>query len=85
MSLTMIHFFAEGSGYCIKNGDDQWYLYSLHSQKISNYGNSFTKLCSEPDQTLEILMSELDPKVMDNFKKGRFFKAKEVTKVGRFS
>lgn len=76
------HFInTEGMGYCIDNGDDRWYLYSLHSEGICN--NDFSKDASvdEPDQTIEILMSDLDEKVMNNFRKDKFFTAAEVTKV----
>ncbi|XP_065208129.1 S-adenosylmethionine decarboxylase proenzyme isoform X2 [Planococcus citri] len=73
-------FKSKGIGYCIDNGDDRWYLYSLHAEEI--YNNNFSDEASvdEPDQTIEILMSDLDEKVMNNFRKDKFFTAAEVTK-----
>ncbi|XKL64691.1 hypothetical protein PGB90_004777 [Kerria lacca] len=72
--------FKNGKGYCIENENDRWYLYFLHSTNISDFQSKFDGVSVEPDQTIEILMSDLDLKLMDNFKKGRFFKANEVTK-----
>jgi hypothetical protein len=35
----------------------------------------------EPDQTIEILMTELDPKVMETFTKAKFKSGREATAV----
>lgn len=68
-----------GIGYCMDNGDDRWYLYTLHSKEISNFNRN--EPIEEPDQTIEILMSDLDEKTMNNFRKDKFFTAAEATKV----
>lgn len=82
---VLIGFFVnfvgtDGIGYCVDNGDDRWYLYTLHSEGISNFDSSSVD-DEEADQTIEILMSDLDEKVMNNFRKEKFFAASEVTKV----
>ena len=43
-----------------------------------------TRVISQPDQTLEILMSELDPAVMDQFYMKDGVTAKDVTRVSIF-
>lgn len=78
-------YFAEGTGHCMDNGNDCWYLYSLKAVDLKECENGLVQMVDEPDQTIEILMSDLDPKVMDNFRKDRFFNADEVTKVGLFA
>lgn len=69
---------------CIMNYDvifrnyrDCWYLYTL---------NPFDKIVSgrldeEPDQTIEILMTELDPSIMDIFTREKCANGREATKV----
>ena len=56
---------------------DCWYLYTL---------NPFDKIVSgrldeEPDQTIEILMTELDPSIMDIFTREKCANGREATKV----
>lgn len=53
------------------------YLYTLDFPE--------SRVISQPDQTLEILMSELDPGVMDQFYMKDGVTAKDVTRVGGFS
>ena len=79
-AFSLSSFRSGGKGYCIKSGEDIWHLYSLQSDGL-NGENKFVRSTAEPDQTIEILMSDLDPEVMDNFRKERFFKAEDVTKV----
>ena len=56
---------------------DCWYLYTL---------NPFDKIVSgrldeEPDQTIEILMTDLDPSIMDIFTREKCANGREATKV----
>ncbi|XP_072356129.1 S-adenosylmethionine decarboxylase proenzyme isoform X3 [Scyliorhinus torazame] len=52
--------FPNGAAYCMgRMNSDCWYLYTLDVPEDSGI--------KQPDQTLEILMSELDPAVMDQF------------------
>ena len=70
--------FPNGAAYCMgRMNSDCWYLYTLdfpESRKIN-----------QPDQTLEILMSELDPAVMDQFYMKDGVTAKDVTRVSIFN
>ncbi|KAK9507584.1 hypothetical protein O3M35_007409 [Rhynocoris fuscipes] len=72
--------FEDGIGYCMgdPNGDC-WYLYTLQGSNRNAKCNN-EKEC-EGDQTLEILMTELDPEVMNIFTKKYSASAGEVTKV----
>ncbi|NXP68495.1 DCAM decarboxylase, partial [Chloropsis cyanopogon] len=50
----------DGAAYCMgRMNSDCWYLYTLDFPE--------SRISNQPDQTLEILMSELDPVVMDQF------------------
>ncbi|XP_078375169.1 S-adenosylmethionine decarboxylase proenzyme-like isoform X2 [Oculina patagonica] len=64
--------FPDGAGYALGrlNGPDTWYLYTLHN---------ILPGVTEPDQTLEILMLDLDREIMDKFYKTAFSDADEVT------
>lgn len=66
--------FPDGAGYALgrMNGPDTWYLYTLDNTLPG---------VSEPDQTLEILMLDLDREVMNKFYKSTYSDAEEVTKV----
>lgn len=55
--------------------DDSWYLYSLHPVKC------FGKERQNPDQTLEILMTQLDPNVMQIFTKEQSANSTQATQV----
>jgi len=53
--------FAHGSAYCMGTiNRDCWYLYTLNPPDRYVTG----AFDAEPDQTIEILMTELDPEVM---------------------
>ncbi|XP_033230648.1 S-adenosylmethionine decarboxylase proenzyme isoform X2 [Belonocnema kinseyi] len=66
-------FFPDGEAYCLGSADtDCWYLYTLNREKLS-------KEDREPDQTLEILMSHLDPDVMSIFTREVCSSAAEAT------
>lgn len=68
--------FSDGSSYCLGDEDSEcWYLYTLHPSTVPRPG------IPNPDQTLEILMSDLDPKVMSIFTKANSSSACEATKV----
>jgi len=69
--------FPNGAAYCMgRMNSDCWYLYTLDFPE--------TRVISQPDQTLEILMSELDPAVMDQFYMKDGVTAKDVTRVSGF-
>jgi len=55
--------------------DDCWYLYALHPVEC------FGKEKQNPDQTLEILMTNLDPDVMQIFTKEQSANASQATQV----
>jgi len=54
---------------------DCWYLYTLHPSE------HFGKEKSNPDQTLEILMTQLDPSVMQIFTRESSSSADQATQV----
>ncbi|XP_059057724.1 S-adenosylmethionine decarboxylase proenzyme [Achroia grisella] len=67
-------FFGDGRAYIMGPEKDCWYLYTLLplegtvdalEKEQREVGNGCDM--SEPDQTIEILMSDLDPEVMDIF------------------
>ena len=70
--------FADGAAYCLGTiNQDCWYLYTL---------NPLNKIMSgrfdvEPDQTIEILMTDLDPHIMEMFSQKRCRNGQEATKV----
>ncbi|XP_034189967.1 S-adenosylmethionine decarboxylase isoform X1 [Osmia lignaria lignaria] len=66
-------FFPDGEAYCLGSVDsDCWYLYTLNREKSVDEP-------SEPDQTLEILMTHLDPEVMALFTREVCSSADEAT------
>ncbi|KOX68063.1 S-adenosylmethionine decarboxylase proenzyme [Melipona quadrifasciata] len=66
-------FFSGGEAYCLGSVDsDCWYLYTLNKEKPVDEP-------SEPDQTLEILMTHLDPEVMALFTRDVCSSADEAT------
>ena len=56
---------------------DCWYLYTLNP--LDKYLSGDVDV--EPDQTIEILMQDLDPKVMEKFSKKNVANGKEATMV----
>uniref|UniRef100_A0A2K6QPX3 adenosylmethionine decarboxylase n=1 Tax=Rhinopithecus roxellana TaxID=61622 RepID=A0A2K6QPX3_RHIRO len=65
--------FPNGTAYCMERMNSVcWYLHTL------NFPESW--VISQPDQISEILMSELDPAVMDHFYMKDGVTAKEVTR-----
>lgn len=78
-----------GHAYCLGSPKrpDCWYLYTLNPiQDVNNnmdlgcHGNSQDE-DDIPDQTLEILMHDLDPKVMQLFTKAQSTSATDATEV----
>ncbi|XP_076395475.1 S-adenosylmethionine decarboxylase isoform X3 [Megachile rotundata] len=66
-------FFPDGEAYCLGSVDsDCWYLYTLNREKSVDE-------TPEPDQTLEILMTHLDPEVMALFTRDVCSSADEAT------
>ncbi|XP_054581209.1 S-adenosylmethionine decarboxylase proenzyme-like [Eptesicus fuscus] len=65
--------FPNGAAYCMgRMNSGCWYLYALDFPE--------SRVFSQPDQTLEILMSELDPAVMAQFHRKEGVTAKDVTR-----
>lgn len=58
---------------------DCWYLYTLNPVEGDNKKRH--RGIPEPDQTLEILMSDLDPEVMSIFMREESSSAAEATQV----
>jgi len=74
--------FKDGSAYCMGTmNKDCWYIYTLNPMDHYIHGRPIT----EDDQTLEILMSDLDEKKMDIFYKKNSKSAKEATKISGIS
>ncbi|KAK1132142.1 hypothetical protein K0M31_016273 [Melipona bicolor] len=72
IKLVAISFLG-GEAYCLGSVDsDCWYLYTLNKEKPVDEP-------SEPDQTLEILMTHLDPEVMALFTRDVCSSADEAT------
>lgn len=78
-------FFDNGRAYCLGSlNRDCWYLYTYNREggivapQYENVGNG---LSIEPDQTIEILMTDLDPDVMAIFTKEECKNATEATQV----
>ncbi|XP_003781639.1 S-adenosylmethionine decarboxylase proenzyme [Otolemur garnettii] len=73
-SINVLRVFnPNGAAYCMgRMNSDCWYLYTLDFPE--------SRVISQPDQTLEILMSELDPAVMDQFYMKDGVTAKDVTR-----
>ncbi|KAF2897335.1 hypothetical protein ILUMI_08830 [Ignelater luminosus] len=71
--------FPDGAAYCLGTmNKDCWYLYTLNPPRDSSINNTLTSL--DPDQTLEILMTDLDPDVMSIFTREECLTAGEATK-----
>ncbi|XP_059476410.1 S-adenosylmethionine decarboxylase proenzyme isoform X2 [Neocloeon triangulifer] len=69
-------FFKDGAAYCLGSVNrDCWYLYTLHPLHGPRRVGP-----AEPDQTLEILMSELDPDIMSIFTRDECSSAAEATR-----
>ena len=63
------------SAYCMGSlNSDCWYMYTMKDF-------SRPSITSEPDQTIEILMSELDTEIMDIFHQHTSASAKEAREV----
>lgn len=73
-------FFDDGRAYCLGSVNrDCWYLYTLSRGGGETQRRIKDLLPPEPDQTIEILMTELDPNIMSIFTKDECNKAKEAT------
>jgi len=65
-------YFGAGAAYCMGSlNSDCWYMYTMKDF-------SRPSITSEPDQTIEILMSELDTEIMDIFHQHTSTTAKEA-------
>lgn len=88
-------FFDDGRAYCLGSiNRDCWYLYTLSRRGVgealvkdlalNNNNNSMiieSLQVPDPDQTIEVLMTDLDPKIMALFTKENSSDAKEATQV----
>ncbi|XP_015190918.1 PREDICTED: S-adenosylmethionine decarboxylase proenzyme isoform X2 [Polistes dominula] len=77
--VTLLNtYFHDGEVYCLGStgNTDSWYLYTLNREKSLQ-----EKV--EPDQTLEILMTHLDPNVMAIFTRDVCSSAAEATQKSR--
>ncbi|CAH0400733.1 unnamed protein product [Chilo suppressalis] len=80
-------FFGEGRAYIMGPEKDCWYLYTLLPLEgtvdaLEKEQREVVDRCqSEPDQTIEILMSDLDPAVMDIFTRAASTDATQATKA----
>ncbi|XP_066992418.2 S-adenosylmethionine decarboxylase proenzyme [Anabrus simplex] len=71
-------FFEDGTAYCLgTENHDCWYLYTLNP--LNNSNKKHTMNIPEPDQTLEILMTDLDPAIMNLFTRDESSSAAEAT------
>jgi len=74
---TLDEYFKNGAGYCMgRLKQDRWYLYTLNPLP-----KHITLANNHPDQTLEILMSDLDPEVMSIFTTAASANGHEATKL----
>ena len=72
--------FPDGAAYCLGTVNrDCWYLYTLNPLEENNLKRH--NVNPEPDQTLEILMTDLDPEVMSIFTRDESSSAAEATQV----
>ncbi|XP_073961705.1 S-adenosylmethionine decarboxylase isoform X2 [Choristoneura fumiferana] len=79
-------FFGDGRAYIMGPEKDCWYLYTLLPLEgtvdaLEKEERQCSAAEAEPDQTLEILMSELDPEVMDIFTRQASVDARHATRV----
>lgn len=77
--------FIRGHAYCLGSPErlDCWYLYTLHPIEENNNASNLPSTNDDdiPDQTLEILMSDLDAKVMNQFTKAQSTSASDATQA----
>ncbi|XP_018576566.1 S-adenosylmethionine decarboxylase proenzyme isoform X2 [Anoplophora glabripennis] len=72
--------FPDGAAYCLGAvNKDCWYLYTLNPLPPRSRMLALSET-EEPDQTLEILMTDLDPEIMAIFTKEECLNATEATK-----
>lgn len=75
-------FFDDGRAYCLGSVNrDCWYMYSLcrGGGEMQRRIEDMNVQSTEPDQTIEILMTELDPQIMSIFTKEESANAKDAT------
>ncbi|XP_063244008.1 S-adenosylmethionine decarboxylase proenzyme isoform X2 [Bacillus rossius redtenbacheri] len=80
--LILNSIFQDGTAYCFGSKDqDCWYLYTLNPLAgDEEQQQKEEEEDEEADQTLEILMSELDPEVMSIFTRDESSSAAEATR-----
>jgi len=72
--------FKDGEGYCMGSvkSTDCWFIYTLNP--LDRYILKSPEFKEDPDQTIEILMSDLDPKIMSIFYKSNSVDGEDCTK-----
>jgi len=73
-------FKNKGKTYTVENKGDRWHLYTLSLSELNERPDLLKVKPEEPDQTIEILMTNLDTKTMNSFFKGVYQSGEEVTK-----
>ncbi|KAH8410677.1 hypothetical protein KR009_011754 [Drosophila setifemur] len=72
--------FPNGRSYCLGSMNlECWYLYTFSRSDIKIYPKEIIDSESDPDQTIEILMQDLDQETMGLFYKNKFARAHEAT------
>lgn len=83
-------FFDDGRAYCLGAVNrDCWYLYTLNRRPMTDKvvqdltipSGKLLDTSPDPDQTIEVLMTDLDPQVMEIFTKRVSVDAKDATRV----
>lgn len=80
-------FFDEGRAYCLGSVNREcWYLYMMSRRGVGEVlvdelSLAQNMMVPDPDQTIEVLMTDLDPEIMAMFTKEMTADAKEATLV----
>lgn len=80
-------FFDDGRAYCLGSVNREcWYLYTLSRRGVGEVlvdelSLTHNMMVPDPDQTIEVLMTDLDPEIMAMFTKEMSCDAKDATLV----
>ena len=80
-------FFEDGRAYCLGSVNREcWYLYMMSRRGVGEVlvdelSMTHNLMVPDPDQTIEVLMTDLDPEVMNMFTKEMSCDAKDATLV----
>ncbi|CAG0879225.1 unnamed protein product [Cyprideis torosa] len=82
---SLDRLFKDGAAYCLgQMNRDCWYLYTISPSVRPFWGNGLNAI-EEPDQTLEIMMMELNPERMKFFTKEGSLSARDATEKSGIS